>query len=407
MTAGVPGLDTGLSGIAPGSPGFRRVTWALFVAGFTTFAVLYHVQPLMPLLADGFQVGPAQAALSLSFATGFLSVSLLLAGALADRFGRKPVMVASLALSGLLTLATALIPSWTGLLIARALLGVALAGLPAVAMAYLGEEMRADALPRAMGQYIAGTAMGGMVGRLGTGVVVDFLPWQVAAAGIGVLGLAASLVVWRYLPISTGFHPQRHAPSGMVRALIAPLRHPGLRALFALAFLLMGSFVTLYNYIGFRLLASPFTLSQSAIGLIFSAYLLGMGSSSRVGQLVGHWGRGPVLITAILVMASGVALTLPDAIAPVVGGIAILTFGFFAAHTVASGWVGALAPSTGKAQASSLYLFTYYMGSSLMGAAGGIAWADALWPGVIALIAMLLGLSLVLAARLTVLDRRG
>ena len=118
MPEGPPSLDT-VGGIRAGSPEFRRVSLALFAAGFATFALLYHVQPLLPLLADTFRVAPAESALALSLATGFLSVSLLLSGALADVFGRKPVMVASLTLSALLTLVTAIIPSWHGLLLAR------------------------------------------------------------------------------------------------------------------------------------------------------------------------------------------------------------------------------------------------------------------------------------------------
>lgn len=393
MTAGPSSLNT-LIGIRTGSPEFRRVSLALFAAGFATFALLYHVQPLLPLLADTFQVAPAESALALSLATGFLSVSLLLSGALADVFGRKPVMVASLTLSAVLTLVTAIIPSWHGLLLARALFGVTLAGLPAVAMAYLGEEMHPKALDRAMGLYIAGSAMGGMAGRLVTGVVVDFLPWQAATIGIGLLGLASSFAVWRSLPVSAGFVRRPARLGSMLRALAAPLARGDLRLLFVQGFLLMGGFITIFNYMGFRLLLPPFDLPQSVVALIFSAYLLGMGSSSSVGRLTARWGRPRVMAGAVLVMALGVGLTLGDTLYAVVPGIGLMTFGFFGAHSIASGWVGALAPTDGKAQSSSLYLFSYYMGSSLVGAAGGIVWASLGWGGLVAVVFGMLVLSL-------------
>lgn len=393
MKEAPPSLSA-LAGIRTGSPEFRRVSLALFAAGFATFALLYHVQPLLPLLAETFDVAPAESALALSLATGFLSVSLLLSGALADVFGRKPVMVASLTLSALLTLVTAIIPSWHGLLLARALFGVTLAGLPAVAMAYLGEEMHPTALDRAMGLYIAGSAMGGMAGRLVTGVVVDFLPWQAATIGIGLLGMISSVAVWRSLPVSAGFVRRPARLGSMLRALAAPLRHGDLRLLFVQGFLLMGGFITIFNYMGFRLLLPPFDLPQSVVALIFSAYLLGMGSSSSVGRLTARWGRPRVMAGAVLVMAVGVGLTLGNSPYVVVPGIGLMTFGFFGAHSIASGWVGALAPVSGKAQSSSLYLFSYYMGSSLVGAAGGIVWAALGWGGLVAVVSGMLLLSL-------------
>ncbi|MFV3129488.1 MFS transporter [Niveispirillum sp. KHB5.9] len=383
-----------MTGIRTGTPEARRVSLALFAAGFSTFALLYHVQPLLPLLADAFHVAPAEAALALSLATGFLSVSLLLSGALADIFGRKPVMVASLAISALLTLVTAIIPSWHGLLLARALFGVTLAGLPAVAMAYLGEEMHPAALDRAMGLYVAGSAMGGMAGRLVTGVAVDFLPWQAATVGAGLLGLAASFAVWRSLPVSAGWVRRPSRPGLMLRALAAPLADGRLRLLFIQGFLLMGAFITIFNYMGFRLLLPPFDLPQSVVALIFSAYLLGMGSSSSIGRLTALWGRPRTMAAAVLVMGLGIALTLPDSLYAVVPGIGLMTFGFFGAHSVASGWVSALAPTGAKAQSSSLYLFGYYMGSSLVGVAGGVVWAVLGWGGLVAVVGAMLVLSL-------------
>lgn len=404
MKPGETSPDSSLTGIGAGTPAFRRVSLALFAAGFATFALLYHVQPLLPLLAQNFQVAPAEAALALSFATGLLSVSLLLSGAMADVFGRKPVMVASLAASSLLTLVTAIIPSWHGLLLARALFGVTLAGLPAVAMAYLGEEMQPRALDRAMGLYIAGSAMGGMAGRLVTGVVVDFLPWQAATIGIGLMGGAAAAAVWRFLPASAGFQRRPARLGTMVRALVAPLADSGLRLLFLQGFLLMGGFITIFNYMGFRLLLPPFDLPQSVVGLIFSAYLLGMGSSSGIGRLTVRWGRPRTMAGAVLVMATGVVLTLADSLYAIVPGIGMMTLGFFGAHSLASGWVGALAPATGKAQASSLYLFFYYMGSSLVGAGGGIIWAAWGWGGLAGTVCAMLALSL---AVIGWLSRRG
>lgn len=143
-----------------GTAAYRRATLALFCAGFATFALLYCVQPLLPLLAAHFAVSAAGSSLALSLTTLSLAVCLLVSGALAESWGRKPVMAAALGLASLLGIACALVDSWDHLLWLRALLGLALSGLPALAMAYVGEEFDPEALPAAMGLYIGGTALG-------------------------------------------------------------------------------------------------------------------------------------------------------------------------------------------------------------------------------------------------------
>jgi YNFM family putative membrane transporter len=106
-----------------------------------------------------------------------------------------------------------------------------------------------------------------------------------------------------------------------------------------------------------------------------------------------------VLWVAVAIMLAGAGLTLAAPLVVIVGGVAVFTFGFFGAHSIASGWVGRRARAA-KAQAASLYLLCYYGGSSVIGWAGGLIYAQGHWPGVVALIAGLLALALVAARQL-------
>jgi YNFM family putative membrane transporter len=178
----------------------------------------------------------------------------------------------------------------------------------------------------------------------------------------------------------------------LIRSFGDHLRDFGLIGLFSEGFLLMGSFVTIYNYIGYRLVAPPYNLSQTEVGMIFTVYLVGIVSSALVGDLAGRIGRRKVLWATILVMLAGVCLTFVGGLAGIIGGMAVMTFGFFGAHSVASSWVG-LRARQNKAQASSLYLFFYYLGSSIVGWSGGLCWAAWRWHGVGGYIALLLGLA--------------
>jgi len=386
----------------PGTAAYRRTSAAMLLAGFATFSLLYCVQPLLPELAAVFSVSPAVSSLSLSLTTGLLAVSIFIAGLMSDSLNRKSLMTASLLASALLNIAAATMPNWHSLLLVRALEGIALGGLPAVAMAYISEEVHPKGLGLAMGLYVSGTAFGGMAGRIITGVLADYFSWRWAVGAIGVLGLLAALAFVLLLPPSRRFKPVRSQGfADPLRTLGLLLRQPGLPSLFALAFLLMGGFVTIYNYIGFRLLLPPYQLNQTEIGAIFAVYMVGMVASAWCGRLADRYGRGLILKAAVLLMAGGLALMLAQPLALVIAGIVLLTFGFFAAHSVASGWVGQLAPRS-KGLASSLYLLAYYLGSSLLGSLGGHFWSANSWLGVTIMVAVLLSVALALASRIKV-----
>lgn len=137
--------------ISRADPDFLRVTAALFFGAFSTFALLYSVQPLLPVFARVFDVSPAVSSLSLSLTTGVLAISMIAAGTISEIVGRKRVMVIALAASSAATMLAALSQNWTQFLALRALTGLALSGLPAVAMAYLSDEMDGQAIGLAMG----------------------------------------------------------------------------------------------------------------------------------------------------------------------------------------------------------------------------------------------------------------
>lgn len=387
--------------IARGTPAYRRVTMALFLAGFSTLSLLYCVQPLLPLFAGHFQVSPAASSLALSLSTAMLALAILVAGALSETLGRRPLMIASLFAAALLNIATAFAPDWDSLLVLRTLEGIALGGVPAVAMAYLADEIEPGSLGLAMGVYVGGTAFGGMVGRVVSGLLADYAGWDWAVGIIGAFGLLSAAGFTLLMP-----PPPRRAPEGKglglgyhLRAWGRHLGRPGLPWLFAVGFFAMGGFVTSYNYAGFHLGEAPYNLSQAAAGLIFTVYLFGMAGSSGAGSLADRIGRAPVMLGSISLALIGLLLTLAGPLTVVIAGIALMTFGYFATHAVASSWVGPMAGEA-RGHAAALYLLAYYIGSSVMGTAGGWFWAWAGWPGVVAFVGTQFALVLAIALRL-------
>jgi YNFM family putative membrane transporter len=367
--------------------------------GFSTFALLYCVQPLMPLLARDFQLTPAQSSLALSVSTGTLAVSLLGASVVSERYGRKPLMAGSMLCGGVLTLLAAFAQGYGQLLLLRALLGLLLGGMPALAMAYLSEEIAGPSLGHSMGLYIGGSAFGGMTGRVLASVISDYYDWRIAVGAMGVAGLYAAWEFNRSLPASTNFRGGQGGWRALCTGTARHVRDAGLPWLFLLSFLLMGAFVSMYNYIGYRLLAPPYGLRQSAVGALSILYLLGIFSSVWAGKLADRLGRRNVLWMVMLVMLGGLLLTLAPQVVLIVIGMGLFTFGFFASHSVCSSWVGRRARPP-QALASALYLFFYYLGSSVVGWLSGVVWARAGWAGVVSMLGAVLVTAMLVALRL-------
>jgi YNFM family putative membrane transporter len=391
-----------------GTPAYRRLGAAMWCAGLATFVLVYCVQALLPTLAAEFGVSSSVASLALSATTGTLALAIVPLSAVAESWGRERVMTVALAASAVLGVLAPLAPTFGALVAVRALQGVALAALPALAMAHVTREVAPRWLGGAVGLLIAGNTIGGLSGRLVAGAVADLAGWRVALTVIGGLSLLCTLAFRLLLPPALAPVPPRVRLRELAGPLRAQLADSGLRCLFGIAFLLMGAFVTVYNYLGFRLLAPPFALPAALVGLVFLGYLAGTWASTGAGRLGDRWGRRRVLWAAVLVAVTGAWVTLPDSLPAVLAGLLVVTVGFFAAHSVASSWVGrraSMLPAGSPAVASSLYLFAYYLGSSIGGAVGGVAYDAGGWPAVVGYVTALLTAALTLS--LTLLRMRG
>lgn len=387
-------------GLQRGDPGFRRISVGLFFAGFTTFALLYATQPLLPRLVDVFGVSPGAASLSVSVTTGGLAIAIIPASAVSERWGRRPVMLWSLFGAVVFGLAAAVAPSFGLLLVLRALEGVALAGLPAVGMAYLADEIDSDHLGGAMGLYIAGNSVGGFGGRIVVSAIGDLSgSWRAALGGIAVVSGLCLVVFWLVLPPSRRFTPTPVAPRELAGEVRSHLRDPVLRRLFAIGLLLMGTFVCAYNFVTFRLLDPPFSLPDLIVGFVFVLYAAGTVTSTAAGRLSARWGTRTTVLVAAGVAALGAVAMLAPVLALVIAGLALLTVGFFAGHAVASAAVGRRA-THGRAVASGMYLFSYYVGSSVGGTLGGVVFGAAGWSATVGFLVALLAVTAVVALRL-------
>jgi len=396
-------LEAGLAwrGHTRGSVAYGRLLAALFCAGVATFAQLYSPQAVLPLIAADLGIGAASAALMISASTVGLAIGVIPWSTLADRIGRVKAISMSVTGATTIGLLVPFAPTYDLLLAGRLLEGLLVGGVPAIAVAYLTEEIDPAHASRAAGTFVAGTTIGGLAGRLVSSPVAEITGWRIGVFTVAVLCGIAALSFVKLAPKPRGFTPSSWPdanPEGsLVHRLFANLRSPRQLTLFAQAFLLMGGFVALYNYLGFRLSAAPFYLPPLAVSLVFLAYLAGTWASSRAGAEASRFGRKPILLVSTAVMVAGVTITLSDNVIAVLVGLVIATAGFFGAHSIASGWTGQSAP-VGKAQASSLYNLFYYGGSSAIGWFGGLAFDGYGWTAVALTIVVLAVIAAAIAA---------
>ncbi|MBG0852960.1 MFS transporter [Streptomyces spinoverrucosus] len=378
-TSAVPVVD---SRMAPGGPGYRRMSFALFLAGVATFALLYSTQALLPLISGEFGVTASEASWTVAASTGGLALFVLPMSALSERFGRRTVMTASLAVAVAVGLLVPFTPNLTALVVLRAVQGAALAGLPASATAYLAEEVRPKALITAIGLFVAGNSVGGMSGRVITGWVAQEWGWRAALGVIGVIAVGCAVAFRLLLPAPRHFKPGSLRPRVLARTVRDHLANPLLCRLYAIGALFMTVFGGVYTVIGYRLTEAPFSLPQGIIGSIFLIYLVGTVSASTAGRLVGRLGRRGALYAAGATTAAGLLLSLAGSLPFVLLGLVLITGGFFAGHAVASSAVSKTAVH-GRAQAAALYQSAYYVGSSAGSTVGAIAFHAGGWTGTV------------------------
>jgi YNFM family putative membrane transporter len=394
-------LDGDWAGHTRGSADYGRLLAALACAGIATFAQLYSPQAVLPLTSADLNVGAASAALVISASTVGLAIGVIPWSALADRIGRVRAISISVTVATLVGMLVPFAPTFSALLAGRFIEGLMVGGVPAIAVAYLTEEVEPVHAARAAGTFVGGTTIGGLIGRIVSSPIAELVGWRVGILSVAVICAIAAVGFVRLAPEPRGFTPVSRSdanPEGSLgHRLAVNLCTPRQLVLFAQGFLLMGAFVALYNFLGFYLTRAPFHLAPSVVSLMFLAYLAGTWTSSRAGAEVARFGRKRVLLVSVSVMMVGVAMTLSPNVIAVLAGLVVATAGFFGAHSTAAGWTGQAAP-VGKAQASSLYNLFYYGGSSAIGWFGGVAFDAHGWTAVAVTILACTGIAAALAA---------
>jgi len=377
-----------------------RPVAAVCLCGVFAFLNLYATQPLLPMFAALFHASKAAVGLTVSASTLGVAIAAPILGALTERLSRKRVIVASILVLAAPTLLAATSPGLRTLIFWRFVQGLALPGIFATVITYIGEEWRRESIALIMSLYVSSTALGGFLGRFLTGLFAETLSWRWSFVVLGALALLGAVFIARWLPPEAP-RPHAHAPDGAsasLRIALSHFRNPRLLAAFGVGFGVLFTLVATFTYSTFYLADPPFRLSTLDLSYLFAIYLIGLVITPFGGYLVTHIGMRKGIAVAIAVCLTGEALTLSHNLWIVIfPGLGLLCSGVFIAQSTATSFLRMAAPAGSRASAAGLYLSCYYIGGTIAGVAPGYLWNLGRWPACVALVELVLIAMFILA----------
>lgn len=361
---------------------FWTIVTSLGGASVFVFAAMYSVQPLLPFFKEHFQISVSYASLSMSVTTVSVIIGLIILGFLSDRHGRLLFIHLSIMLTIIPFLFMPLTDSFYIIILLRFIQGFAIAGVPAAALAYISEEINHQAMGLATALYISCNALGGTIGRLMMGSITERFSWETAFFSLALLGFIIFIVVWLTLPKSRNFTKNNRTIQNDLHGFWLHLKNPNLLILFGLGIILQLSFTGMWSFIPYYLTAPPFLLSLKTISFIFLAYCLGIVGSPITNTLAGKVGINVIRTFGVLLLVSGILLTLSKSLFIIIVGLCIACLGFFTAHALTSATVSQTATHQ-KGSASSLYLVSYYIGVASGSTLLSPIWSLFKWQGIV------------------------
>lgn len=357
---------------------YREIRAGIFLSGLSVFAQLYLFQPLLPQLCHSYHISPASSAWTVSGSTLGMALGLFVFSFKADTYSRKRLMTFSLITSSLLTISSAFAPFFELLVIINTLKGFLLSGVSAVALAYLAEEVSPGILGQAIALYLSGNAIGGMSGRMLVTLFSGWFGWHHAVVIVGILSLILGILFVIKLPASQHFIPEPVDIRRKISQMSSFMHNLVMIRIFLAATLFMGAFVAVYNYLGFRLEAPPFSLPHYIVASVFLMYTIGVVGTIAAGRLSDKIAPTRLIKLSLLMLAIGIISLITGNLAILVIGLGIMTLGFFATHTLASKIISQTAKE-GKSSATSIYWLFYYAGSSVIGTSTGMILSSFGW----------------------------
>lgn len=359
----------GWVGLAPVHVKMKTITPVSLVglSSFCSMASMRMCDPMLPGLGQEFAVTTGEAAHVIAAYTISYGVLQLFYGPLGDRVGPLRVIWLATLASAVLSLMTAGAPSLDGLVLARAVMGAAAAGIIPLSVAWVGDQVpyaqRQEALARLMGATVSGMMVGQWLG----GFATQHWGWRFAFVGLAVLFGLAGWRMYSQLQNMPRFVPPKVPVSlanywqHSLRLLTESRVQWVLGATLAEGVLVMGTLaffpVRLVAHFGFSLSeAGGVMVLYGVAGLIYSQFA--RQSLALLGEKGLAWWGG-----ALMAVGMGL-LALADGPVLAVLGCTLSGLGFYMMHNTLQTQATQMAPQA-RSRAITLFACTLFFGQTV------------------------------------------
>ena len=353
----------------------RRIAVAFCAIG--AFLHLYAPQSVLPMMAQEYDVGAADASMIITAGTLAVAATAPFTGALSDVLGRKRVIVVAMALLLIPATMTALAPSLNQLIFWRFVHGLLLPPIFAVTVAYVGDEWPPSEANGVIGLYAAASAVGGFLGRFVPGMLADQFGWRGGFLALACGSMICLAVVFFLLPVEKKFVSASNLGTSL-RQMVGHLRNPRLLATFGVGFGVLFNFIATFTYLTFHLASPPFNKSPAFLGSIFVVYLFGSAAALYLGRAIARLGRRNFVLLVLAVWICGMLLSLVPSVPVIVVSLTIASTCGILTQASSTSFV-AISTKTGTSAAVGLYVTSFYIGGTFGGWLPGLAYEAGGW----------------------------
>lgn len=332
----------------------------LLIASLLAYFVLYSPQPLFPILSLELNLSETQTALLTTATMVPLFLAPLTFGRLLSSYSPEYLLRAGLLLLAITTLGFVMAENYAMLLIIRFMQGILLPVILTSVMTLTSRRAAPEELQGAMSFYVTATILGGLFGRLISGVFADFSDWRYFY-----YLMTAGLTLTAFFPFGqgSGFAGQ-DTPFNWpdVKVLVVEC---GLGWVFLAVSCLFFVFSAMMNFLPFRVGSLSEEVSSVFISLMYSGYLLGV-VTSLLSARITLWSGGSLqtMLLGFLIYATAAGMTVMADIGVLFLSLFIFCGGMFLVHSVATAFVNKVAGEKRRV-VNALYLTFYYLGGML------------------------------------------
>lgn len=343
----------------------------LGLAAFGSMASMRVCDPMLGTLSHDFDVSTGEASRVIAAFAVAYGVLQLFYGPLGDRLGKIRVINLATAGCAVFSALTALAPSLDVLVLSRAAMGGAAAGIIPLSMAWIGDQVGYEQRQATLGRFMGATVTGMMAGQWFGGVASDYLGWRMAFGLLSVLFAVAAFTLYRKTGAQRAAHARAVSQTTPVpwrrsfHATLALLRLPRVRWVVSVTAIEGALAFGTLAFVPSRLV-STLGFSPSKAGGVMMLYGVG---GLLYSQFVTRWlrllgERGLALLGGCLIAVSLWALAFVPQAAVAVSACFLAGLGFYMLHNTLQTQATQMAPHA-RGSAVTLFACLLFLGQSL------------------------------------------